>query len=42
LSGFRGDIDDIIANGSTPTNGGIVEIAATDLSFSSRCSWSKL
>jgi hypothetical protein len=42
LSGFRGDIDDIIANGSTPTNGGIVEIAASDISFSSRCSWSKL
>jgi hypothetical protein len=42
LSGFRGDIDDIIANGSTPANGGIVEISATDLSFSSRCSWNKL
>lgn len=42
LSGFRGDIDDIIANGSTPANGGIVEISATDLSFSSRCSWSKI
>ena len=42
LSGFRGDIDDIIANGSTPKNGGIIEISASDLSFSSRCSWSKL
>jgi hypothetical protein len=42
LSGFRGDIDDIIANGSTPANGGIVEISATDLSFSSRCDWTKI
>jgi hypothetical protein len=42
LSGFRGDIDDIIANGSTPKNGGIIEISASDLSFSSRCAWSKL
>jgi hypothetical protein len=42
LSGFRGDIDDIIANGSTPANGGIVEISATDLSFSSRCVWNKI
>jgi hypothetical protein len=42
LSGFRGDIDDIIANGSTSANGGIVEISATDLSFSSRCEWTKI
>ena len=42
LRGFRGNINDIIANGSTPANGGIVEISATDLSFSSRCVWNKI
>jgi hypothetical protein len=42
LSGFLGDIDDIIANGSTGANGGIIEISASDISFSSRCDWVKV
>ena len=42
LSGFKGDIDDIITNGSTAANGGIIQIEPTDLSFVSRCDWVKV
>ena len=42
LSGFLDSIDDIIANGSTQANGGIVEISASDMAFTSRCDWVKI
>lgn len=42
LSGFTGAISDIIANGHTLANGGIVSILGTDKAFTSKCAWAKI
>jgi hypothetical protein len=42
MSGFSGSYEDIIANGHTAVNGGIIIIESTDKAFESECAWSRI